>query len=359
MFVEKVRWFLTSMQPAPRRVRRIVKILFFLALFGILFAFIPIQKVIQALLLADPVYFTLGILFSFVATVLTAIQLRFLVRKQKIKLGIGRLLVILMGAKFYSQFLQGNIMAGGYKWYHLSQPENKPVEALAALAFFRVLETFLMVIFGLVFWFLGGQRNLGISGAWLVIVFLVSIVFWFLMTRFSVPLSVWFKAHSERWHLNALGKAFLRRLNKFIVAVVVYADSSTWELGGALLAGLLSLLAGVSSNVCMALALGIHISYFDMGWINSIISLGSQLFFVPANGLGLREVTMVSVLPAFGVGTEAALALSFLFMIRGFVNALMGGAVEAVRSLGLLKHGSSAPPEVAPLPAAGDDGRRP
>lgn len=330
---EKMRWLLSSKDPTAQRARRAVQVVSLVVLFAFLLWVVPGDKIIQALLTIDPLYFILGVVVSFVTSFLTALELAILVRKQKISLNVWQVFSVVLGAKFYAQFLQGNIVAGGYKWYRLAQPDKKPAEAFAALAFFRLLETFLTILFGIAFWLLSGQINWGVQGIWLGGAFLVSILFWLLLVRFSVPMFEWFKAKTANLKVGQFGKVFLKYFHKFLSAVVVYADLSMWELTSAITAGLVSLFVGVFSNFLLARSLAINISYLDIGWINAVVSLGSQIPIFPAGGLGLREATLVSLLPAFGVGAELALAFSFLLFIRGIVNALVGGLVEAVRVL--------------------------
>jgi uncharacterized membrane protein YbhN (UPF0104 family) len=83
------------------------------------------------------------------------------------------------------------------------------------------------------------------------------------------------------------------------------------------------------------MALGIDLGFLTMGWIQSIVSLTAQLPFAMADGLGVREVTLVAVLSLYDVTAEQALALSFLIFTRSLIIALIGGVLEAV---GALKH---------------------
>lgn len=344
---QQIRWFFFSKDLNAQRARRVVKVVSLVGLFAFLLWLVPVDKIVQVLLTLDPPYFISGILVSFVAFFLSSLELTILVRKQKISLNIWQVFSIVLGAKFYGQFVQGNIVAGGYKWYRLAQPDKKSAEAFASLAFLRLLETFLTILFGVVFWLLSGQIKVGITGIWLGVAFIVSILFWLFLVRFSVPVFEWFKARTENLKVGQLGQAFLKYLKKFLSAVVVYADLSLVELTGVVVTGLVAMFVGVFSNLLLARSLAINISYLDLGWINAVVSLGSQIPIFPAGGLGLREATLVSLLPAFGVGADLALVFSFLLFIRGIINALVGGFVEAIRVLIL----RSAPP----IPRSGEN----
>jgi len=73
--------------------------------------------------------------------------------------------------------------------------------------------------------------------------------------------------------------------------------------------------------------------FLEMGWIQAVVSLASQLPFTIGEGLGVREVTLVAVLSLFGINAAHALAFSFLIFIRNILIALMGGILEAIEAL--------------------------
>ena len=92
------------------------------------------------------------------------------------------------------------------------------------------------------------------------------------------------------------------------------------------------MLIGVVSVLSLARSIGISLSFLQMGWINSVVLFTTQLPFTVAGGLGIREVTLVTLLPTLGVSSDLALALSFLIFIRSVLLALLGGLLEAVRA---------------------------
>ena len=309
--IRGVQWFFTDSSSKAQNARRAIKILILVALFFGLFWIVPFEEVLDAMLAAEPLYLAVGLALSFASTCLTAVQMTVLVRKQRINLGLRQVLAINLAAKFYSQFAPGNIVASGVKWYRLSQPDGKPAEALAALAFFRLLETFLNVALGLCFWYLSGQESFRINAWWLVVLIIGTTLLWFILTRYSLPIYSWFKSwgwgiwEKQRW------QSISKRLEKFLLAVVAYADLSAWELCIAILAGVSSQMAGVTSNLFIGRSVGIELSFMDMGWIYSVVILLSQMPFAFAGGLGVREVSLVFMFSTFGIGPEIALYLPF------------------------------------------------
>jgi uncharacterized protein (TIRG00374 family) len=330
---QSLNWFFRGTSPKAQNARRITKILVLLALFIGLFWIVPVKDVINALLKADPGYFALGLITGFLTAYLTAVQMAVLIRKQRINIGVNGVFAISLAAKFYAQFAPGNIVASGVKWYRLSAPDGKPAEALVALAFFRLLETFLDIAAGLCFWMLSGQESIQINVIWPIALIIGTTLLWIGLTRYSMQVYEWIKRRGRGILEKSPWQAIVKWLDKFIEAVSAYSDLSAWELLLAIFAGLASLGVGVLSNLFLARSVGIGISFIDMGWIYAVVILLAQMPFVPAGGLGVREVSLVFMLSIFGIGLELALAFSFMILIRGLLISLVGGFMEAVQAL--------------------------
>lgn len=347
-----IRWFLRDDGKDAQRLRRLVKFTLLLALFVGLFWIVPIDQVFQALLEADPLQMTIGMVLGFLATVLTAVELEPLTRHQGIRHNIWSILEINLAVKFYSQFMPTTLVGSGLRWYRLAQPGDLLAESLAAMAFFRVLETFLTVTMGLGFWVIAGQEHMQANLTWLALIVAAIIAGWVLVTRKSIPMYHWFKAHSRGWLDRPLWKPIDRKVLKYLEAISAYASIPARDLVLAVFAGVASVMLGVLSGLFLAHAVGIEISFLELGWIQAIILVTTQLPFAVAGGLGIREVTLVALLSGFGVSSELALAYSFLLFLRGIVTSLPGGATEAIRTLraGPSKNPGAPTPQKPPGP---------
>jgi len=332
--IEKLKWFFGSTADA-KRVRRIASIGLLIALFIGLFWVVPVDKVVYALLTADPLYLFLGLVFAFISLFLSAAEHMPLIRAQGIQRTLGELFSINMATKFYSLFAPGTIVPSGIRWYRISQPEGKGAEGLAVVAFFRLLENFLNIAMGVGFWLLSGQKRFQVNIWWILGFILITVVLWIFITRWSLPIYHWFKRHTSRLEGMPYWRGILRLTEKFLLAVSAYADMPAMQLFLAVFYGVVSQLAIIVSNVFMAQAVGIHLTFMEMGWINSVIIWATQLPFAFAGGLGIREVTLVAILGTFGISAERALAFSFLLFVRGIVLSLMGGVSEFYQTLHL------------------------
>jgi hypothetical protein len=256
-----------------------------------------------------------------------------LLDNQKIERSVGQILAVNLAVKFFLLFTPTTIIASGVRLYRFSNPGGKFIEALVALVYFRLFETFLTLTIGLGFLAISSQNALRFSMAWIVLLLLGIIIFWLLVTRFSLPVYRWVKLRADRQFDKPFLNWALQKLEKLFEAALAYAHMPATGLIGTMASGILSYLAVIASTVVFARSLGINISYLEMGWVQAATSLVSQLPFTMAEGLGVREVTLVALLGVFGVSSELALALSFLVFTRSILIAILGGVIEAVHTL--------------------------
>lgn len=331
-FTHTLRWFFTDKTPQAKRARRVLNIILVAILFIGLFAIIPITDVLEALLKADTNYFLFGLLFTLPNIYFTAVEIHFLTKAQSMLINPRQILSINLVVKFYNLFTPGSLVGSGIRWYRLSQPDGKKAQSLAAVAFFRLLENFLTVVLGFGFWFIRGQGDGLIGGSIFAGLLILTILVWLALTRLSLSISQWLR-NKFMDIPGKLWQTLLGYIDKVLLAVSTYAKIPLRQLIGAILAGILSQLIGIISSLYLARSVGIELGYVDIGWINALLVLASQLPISIAGGLGVREVSLVALLAQFGISADIALAYSFLLFIRGFILSVLGGGLELYRLL--------------------------
>lgn len=319
--------------PTARRVRRAIKIFFLIALFIVLFWIVPIRDVIYALLNADPLYIFLGLILVFPVVFLGAVQLKLLIRRLGISLSVLQILGINLTIKFYMLFMPNAFVGSGLRWYKFSKPDGKTAEALAAVAFNRILDTFLVVVIGLGFWILSGDQVIQKGGIGLIIIIIGTVGFWYVLTRVSLPVYKWFTSRFMNYEEESFWYRLVNKTGQLMVAVSTYAEFSVWELLLVITVGTARNLINVVSFLLLARSVGIELLYIDMGWIQSVVTLTALLPFSIGEGLGYREVSLVAILGTFGISADLALAFSFIIFIRSVMLGLVGGVIEAVQTL--------------------------
>jgi len=318
---------------SARRARQSIKILLVVVLFIGLFWFIDFRAVMRVLSQAETVLVLTGLALIFPAEFLNAIQLRILAKRQNINHSVWQLFVINLSIKFYLLFLPGAIVGSGIRWYKLSHPGGKHAEALATVAFNRLFETFLVVVLGLGFWFISGQKTGQFDVFILVALFIFILLAWILITRISTPISKLVDANSFRWQDKTLLKRVMDWMNKLLVATSADDGIPTGELAALLFVGISHYLILLIGSQLLARSVAIDLTFADMGWIQSIVMLFALIPFTFAGGLGVREVGLVFMLSSFGVQPETAIAFSLLLFARQLLLGIAGGISEGVRTI--------------------------
>jgi len=128
-------------------------------------------------------------------------------------------------------------------------------------------------------------------------------------------------------------KSILQKITKFLFAVSTFSHFPPWELLVIAFIAIVYQLIGIGSYFFLARAVGIELTYIELGWIRSIVLLAAILPLSFAGGLGIREVTLVALMATYGIQVETALAFSLLLFVRGLILGLIGGVIEFVQTL--------------------------
>lgn len=270
---------------------------------------------------------TLSCVFMIPAYYLNSWQMYLMTRVQGLALSIGRIFFINMITRFYELFLPTYIAGGALRWYHYAKANNKPAEALASIILNRMLEAFLLLVFGLGFWLL--DRRVADSSYEMVLMLS-------LLTLLSILAYV--LAYNSRLH-RAL-ESGLRHLRaplwfregagKVLSALNIYENESVTFHLRVLLIAVIRHAITVYTIYMLIEALELPVAFETIGWIRSIIVF-AMLLPISVSGFGVREATLVALLAPFGVDAAAAVGFSLLLFLKGFVFSLIGGLCELYR----------------------------
>ena len=318
--------------PKPKGgfLKKIAKILFLFGTLFIFFFYIPLDKIYLSLLALEINYFWGSLLIAFFSLYLGAVQLWFLARKQGLKFLAHQVFLISLIVKFYSFFSPISLLGSGLKWYKLSST-GKKIEALSAITFSRIWEIFITIFFGTI-WLLLGSKSALISPLFLAIILLLFVMGWFTIMRFSPVLEKWAKEKEIESHQKILKKT-LSLASEFFKIILVYRKFSIYELLFLFLLSFLKEIITLFGHFFLLRALHISIPYIDLGWMRAIFFLSALLPFTMIGGIGLREVSIVFIMSAFGIEPQLATAYSFLLYARSVLLSLSGGIMELLSLL--------------------------
>lgn len=306
------------------KIKTAIKLLVTLAILAYLLDAIPFHRVVESILSVSKLFFALSICAMVGVQVLGAYEIKILARHQKINLTTYQIFRITMISRFYGLFLPGYLSGGVIRWYLVAKPFNQKVEAAAVILFNRIVETLVIVVLGVVFWLLDKKSHLVLGGSyqWLFLLPIGLIIMYFLIFSEFVRRRISIRVPQR--HVSFLLKKFIVSVGQ---AVKHFNHMKRSVYVKFLLMCLLRQLIGVISVLCLAIGLGIEVTYIELGWIRSIINI-LVMFPFTISGLGIREAAFVYFLQFYGVASYEALALSLLVFVVGLLFSLIGGCYE-------------------------------
>jgi uncharacterized membrane protein YbhN (UPF0104 family) len=293
-------------------LRHLLKLAVGLAIVGFLLARYDARGVLDAIAAADRASLALAWCCALPGIACFALAYRLARRPLEMPLRTWSIFKILLQVQFFGLFLPGGTNAV-VKWYKLSRPADQPGQSLALVAFTRgamTLTLLLLVLAGMLAD--PGFRWPGLF--WLALTLLVLTVAFLLVCVSDRARERFRRLVGPLWRRLHLLAAF-GRLRPLEFAGVV----------GATLAG--NLLETLEQLLIMH-AVGIEVSFATVAWARGILIVCAMLP-VSLAGLGLRELSMIALLAAYGYGAEDAMAYSLIaFGVFIVGKGLIGGMLE-------------------------------
>jgi uncharacterized protein (TIRG00374 family) len=257
---------------------------------------------------------------------LTSVQMCWVMGKQTTTLSTYRIFVVNLVTRFYGLFLPGTLAGGAVRWYQFKKSGVAAADALAAIIFNRLFETILLVGFGALFLAADVNKISNITG--LSAIPFISLL---LVATYYVLFNPRFHSLLVRIHQRLTNRGTWRsNLQKLVDALARYNVLNTGFRLKLLVMGITRQVIGIIGIYIFALALDIEISFYTLAWVRSVFTLLVMLP-ISISGLGVRELTFVSILTQYGVPAGSALMLSLVLFFRGLIFALVGGLYELKR----------------------------
>lgn len=296
------------------------------ALLYLLFSFVPFREVAGLMTQAQGTWVAAGFVVLIFERLAAAWRMKLLAGQLDIRLSVLKLAEIGMCASFYSTFLPSDLAGGAVRWHRMAQPQGQRAQAFAAIVFERLVDTIVLVVFGLLFWLWDdppfATRALNAALVAMLAGLLLGMVVT-LSKRISAPLQ-WIIARIP-W--ERARRALSEKTEKVLTSVQTYRELSPAKASAVI--GLTALRHALSILIliCFAQALSMTIGFVTIAWIRCVQSIITLLPITFA-GLGVREASFVILMQPYGVPAPEALALSlFAFVVRLAVAAV-GGVLE-------------------------------
>ncbi len=212
--------------------------LLFLVLIVSFLAFVPFQKILEAIQEASPSFFWLSCLLGLPTIYFGGVQLWMLIHRQEIQVTTLKLFEINFVVKALSFFSPASALGSLLRWYKLSGG-GKSAEALTAVAVNCLFNVFTAMVFGL-FWLIGSVNRSSFNQPWILFGFLLLVVLmWLLTTRYSPPMLNWVQERTKNNHRNWVQK-FSSLCGRLSTSLRVYSSLSGYELMLLVIVGLSS-----------------------------------------------------------------------------------------------------------------------
>ncbi len=319
------------MKAAPASRKRLVALHFARLMVGVAIVAFLLWKydwrtIARSLLAADLSCVATAWVFAILGLSCYAVMNRIALRPLKMPLSTLRILKILFQTRFYALFMPGgtNIIV---KWYKFSQGGSQPGQALALMAFSRLLHLFSMLLLAVLGVWCDGRfpwQNV----RWVMAALLVAAAA-LLPLFLSQSVISWLQSHAVGpWKRTPVPNWLRARIEKVARLSTAFRHLHWWEVGAVLACAVAGNAIETVQHVYIAGAVGLELPFLTLAWLRGVMMLCAM---VPVSlaGLGIREASLVALLVVYGVRETDALAYSLLFYGVFIVGkGLVGGAAE-------------------------------
>jgi uncharacterized membrane protein YbhN (UPF0104 family) len=316
-------------RPTGSFVVWVLRLVLSLGLFWYILSRIALADLVRALTRADWVCVLLGVALLPLGLYLAALQMKAVVNARGMQLTIGELVQINLATSFYGLFLPGYLAGGGVRWYKLMRTQRRPIDALNALVYNRLVDSAVVLAVGMCFWALDGRTGASSAVPW---------VFGGMLVLIGAAGSVMTAAWNRPWlHRLRLAQSLGASRDRVPPVQSPGSDSASGlalSEGGALVLARVMVLAvarhvaGITAVYLFALSIRLPLGFASVGWVRTLLAMVGILP-VSFGGLGVREASLVGVLQPYGVSAADAVALGLLLFGRDLLAALAGAALEA------------------------------
>ena len=199
-------------------------------------------------------------------------RMQVLTRQVGIGLSTLKILEISLVSAFYSMFLPGELGGGAVRWYKLSRPDNKPVEAMASITLDRLIDTIILVVLGILFWLLAApETRHPLAG--LVFITTLGAMLAILSLILSRRTAAAFLSLMEKTSTAAWASFLHDKLSKLSQSAIQYRALSGQAWMNIIVISIARILCTVTSVYLLALSLSVQISFGGAVWICSFITI--------------------------------------------------------------------------------------
>jgi len=322
--LHKITWQAMRLTSAAKKLNStFVKATISISALSLIFYFVPISKVYNAILTADLVWVVVGVVLLILLRVLTALRMQLIATTQGLDTSSLMMMHIVFTSTFYNILAPGALAGGAVTYLKYRQQGVEPFAAMANIYANKSIQLLVVLLSAPLFWLMDKDYNpYFITGYALVMVMGFGLAFDLFFGRLGNLrwLESKISNHGQSVVHRAL-TALCRQVGKIgrlslrtIFVLVIY--SAMHSLFAAL------------AILCFGKALDVELGIVSILWINSVVYLLGMLPISVSN-VGVREAGMIMLMVPYGVSMTEATTWSVLIYSGPLSCALIGLLLEA------------------------------
>ena len=287
---------------------------------------IPFSRILETLSRATPSLVFSALALFCLGRFIMAFQLKRIMDSLGMELSTAQIFRINLITSFYELFLPGSVVTGIIRWYKLSHLSKMKIPTLAAIGINRLILLVVIILTGVVCWLVVAMpQNTILTGVLVIFILVAFLIVYSLFMNDRLFVSIFNRV--EKATSLFFPEMVQNKILKLTNALKKFHDlpfraklEIFWlQLG----AGVISILGWF----LLAESLMLSVSPFTLGWIRSFLAM-VVLIPIHVAGLGIREGSMMVLLPMYGVALDEALAFSFLLFFIQIFWGTIGGILE-------------------------------
>jgi uncharacterized protein (TIRG00374 family) len=329
--LQKFSNFLNNKSSVTIKRKRIASVLVFLGVVLALIYLLPWQDINDVFQKADLAKIALAVLILLPVQYLVAMSYQLMAQSQNMGISAVRFMLINLIIGFYQLFIPASFFGSGLRWVRYSGYSKKPAQSFAIIAYYKVFNIFLVLLLSSGFLFFNETDSIKITSLQVIVLLVLITVLLLLIPSISQFLLDHIKPMDESVKSKKLGYLIIKTAQKTLLAFTNFKQLQLSSQLKIIIYGIFAQLLQILTYWIIASALGITLSFAQLGIMRATLLLAANLPLNITPGIGIREVSLVALLVAMNVELEYAAAMSIIIFARSVFYGLVGGVVEGVQ----------------------------
>ena len=335
-----------SKSPGSKTWKRIASVIIFLAITLVLIFILPWQDINNVFQEANPGKIILAVALLLPVQYLVGMTYQLMAKSQNMDMTAYRFLLLNLIIGFYQIFIPASFFGSSFRWFRYTRYSKKPAESFAVIAYNKVFNIFLVLLLSSGYLFFNETDSIKITSIQVIALLIAVTILLLLIPYISLNVIKFFPPLDESVKTKKLIALIKNWINKILSAFINFRQLGINSQLKIIFYGILAQLFQILSYWIIASALGITLSFAQLGLIRATLLLAANLPFNLTPGIGVREISLVALLTAMNYELKYAAAMSIIIFARSIFYGLVGGVIEGIQILVANKQPKNATHEI-------------